>query len=199
MYDANQTLCSHTIRQSISALHMDLEKMWTSPRQKRKPTNLEKVIDNNGGSYKTSGYESVFFHMYTNVQFSPAKAERRNFAVGLSVDAPPGPARDPSSKKRAEYWEHSQRLKNGSLVVLVLVSSNSSQIYLGTITSMGTDIAESAKALTDRIQLHVSFFDAEIELAALRQDKFAAGKSKFGLLIDNNIMFESIRPFLETL
>ncbi|THH13828.1 hypothetical protein EW146_g6431 [Bondarzewia mesenterica] len=187
------------IRQSLSVLHMDLDNIWTQLRHKRDPTKLEKLVAGKGGVYRTSGFDSVFFHLYTGIQFTPAKAERRNFTIGLLVDAPPGAPRDSSAKKRAEYWEHSKRLQSGSLVAFVLVSPGRSRIFLGTITSTSTDIAESAKASADKVQLHVSFFDAEVELYALRREKISGDGSNFAVLVDNNIMLESVRPFLETL
>jgi hypothetical protein len=145
------------------------------------------------------GMDSVFFQLYTNIKFSPAKAEKKNFTIGLSADTPPGHARDPSSKKRSDYWEHAKRLQHGSLVALVIVSPNNCQIFLGTIASSGTDIAESAKGNAKTIQFRASFFDAEVELYAIRREVISVDHSKFAILVDNSVMFESIRPFLETL
>jgi hypothetical protein len=178
---------------------MDLEKIWQTPRSKRVPTILEGLLDNKGGTYRSSGNNSVFFHMYTNIQFSPAKAERKNFTIGLIADTPPGIARDPSSGKRSEYWQHSKKLQNSSLVALMIVSPNRSKIFLGTISSMDGDIANSAKNNAKKIQFRVSFFDAEVELYAIRRENISVNRSKFAILIDSNVMFESIRPFLETL
>jgi len=160
---------------------------------------LEKLLANKGGAYKTSGLNSVFFHLYTGARFAPLKAERRNFTVGLILDTPPGAARDQSGKRRAEYWEHSKRLQHGSLVALILISPGRLQVFLGTIISMGADIAESAKADAKTIQLRISFFDAEIELMALRRQPISINKSTYAVLLDNNIMFESLHPFLRSL
>ncbi|KAI0056438.1 hypothetical protein BV25DRAFT_1872764 [Artomyces pyxidatus] len=189
-----------SIRQALLVLHRDLDIMW-EPRARNRPrTKLEEVLRKGGGAYKTSGLNSVFFHLYTNARFAPVRAERRNFTIGLLVDSPPtGAARDPSAKKRGEYWEHSKRLQHGSLVALVLVSPGRSHIYLGTIVSSGGDIAESAKANQDEIQLRISFFDAELELMALRREPISLNNTKFAILVDNNVMFEAVRPFLETL
>ena len=174
--------------------------MWNSgPQTKRPPTLLEKLLSSKGGSYKTSGFNSVFFQLYTGARFAPLKAERRNFTVGLMVDSPPGAPRDASGKKRAEYWEHSKRLQQGNLVTLALISPVQFQVFLGTIVSNGRDIAESSKADADTIQLRISFFDAEIELMALRRHPISVDKSTFAVLIDNKIMFEALHPFLRTL
>jgi hypothetical protein len=175
--------------------------MW-APRagSKEHATTLEKLLSSKGGAYKTSGLNSVFFHVYTGARFAPVKAERRNFTVGVLLDAPPtGAARDPSGKRRAEYWEHSKRLQHGSLVALILIARGQLRVFLGTIISMGGDIAESAKADATTIQLRISFFDAEIELMALRREPISINNSTYAILLDNNIMFESLRPFLRAL
>lgn len=166
---------------------------------KQHATTLEKLLASKGGAYKTSGLNSVFFHLYTGARFAPLKAERRNFTVGLILDTPPGAPRDQSGKRRAEYWEHSKRLQHGSLVALILISPGRLQVFLGIIISMGADIAESAKADVNTIQLRISFFDAEIELMALRRQPISINKSTCAVLLDNNIMFESLHPFLRTL
>jgi hypothetical protein len=106
----------------------------------------------------------------------------------------PGAPRDKDKKRRAEYWEHSKRLQQGSLVALALISPGRFQVFLGTIVSNGLDVAESAKANESTIQLRISFFDAEIELMALRCQPISVDQSTFAVLIDNKIMFEARRP-----
>src|SRR6266404_3876179 len=195
-------LRSDTIRQSVGEISKDLDTMRGSnprPKNRKSATMLEKLLSSKGGSYKTSGFNSVFFQMYTGARFAPLKAERRNFTVGLLLDAPAGPSRDKSGKKRAEYWENCKRLQSGSLVALCLVSPGSFQVFLGTTVSGGKDIAESAKADADTIQIRLSFFDAEIELMALRRHPISVDNSTFAILIDNKIMFEALHPFLRTL
>lgn len=190
------------MRSSLTAIQADLDTMWQQQRGRRDPTMLEKILQTSGGAYRTTGFDSVFFQVYTGVEFSPLKAERRNLTVGLVVDTPNHrSARDSEWKKRVEYWEHSKRLQSGSLVALVVVSHKASRIYLGVVSSFSGDIAESAKANAERIQVRISFFDAEIELMALRRDALsvAGNASRFALLIDNNVMFEASRPFLERL
>ena len=168
------------------------------PSEKR-ATTLEKLLASKGGAYRTSGINSVFFQLYTVVRFSPVKAERRNFTVGLLLDTPPGGARDQDWKKREDYWGHSKRLECGSLVALVLISSSQFQVFLGTTTSTGADIGESAKVNAKFIQLRISFFDAEIELMALRRQPITINSSTYAILLDNSVMFETIHPFLRTL
>jgi hypothetical protein len=175
--------------------------MWAKrPRSKKDTTILEKLLASKGGTYRTSGIDSVFFQLYTGARFAPVKAERRNFTTGLFLDSPPtGSARDKSSKTRAEFWEHSKRLQHGSLVALILISPGRSQVFLGTIASTGADIAESAKAEAETIQLRISFFDAKVELMALRCQPISIDSSTYAVLLDNSIMFESVHPFLQTL
>ena len=174
--------------------------MW-APRapSENRATTLKKLLAAKGGAYRTSGTNSVFFHLYTGVRFGPLKAVHRNFTVGVLLDAPRGGARDKSGKNRAEYWDHSKRLQRGSLVALVLISPGRLQVFLGTTMSTGADIGESAKANPNTIQLRISFFDPEIELMALRRQQISVNKSTYAVLLDNNIMFESIQPFLRTL
>jgi len=175
--------------------------MQTSRSKKRSPTILETLLRTRGGAYRSSGRDSVFFHVFTGVQFTPVKAERKNFSVGLKVDTPPGgTARHAEAKKRADYWEHSKKLAWGSLIALVLVSDRI-QVYLGTIVSRNTEVAESAKSNAKTIELRVSFFDAEIELLALRSktSQFGDAAIQHAFLLDNGVMFEAVRPFLETL
>ncbi|KZT65176.1 hypothetical protein DAEQUDRAFT_539533 [Daedalea quercina L-15889] len=191
-----------TTRSSLAAIQADLEIVWQPRRGQRDPTTLEQVLKTSGGAYRTSGYDSVFFQVYTGVEFSPIKAERRNLTVGLSIDTPNHrSARDTDWKKRVDYWEHSKRLQSGSLVALVIVSHATSMIFLGVVSSFSGDIAESAKATAERIQVRVSFFDAEVELMALRREPLSVtgNASRFAMLIDNNVMFEASRPFLERL
>ncbi|KAI9445928.1 hypothetical protein H4582DRAFT_1843136 [Lactarius indigo] len=191
-----------SVRQPVGEVKRDVEMMWaqrTGPKTRRPPTLLEKLLLSKGGAYKTSGFDSVFFQLYTGACFAPLRAERRNFTVGLVLDSPPGAPRDENERKRVEYWEHSKRLQQGSLVALALVSPGRFQVFLGTTVSNGADIAESAKANKETIQLRVSFFDAEIELMALRRQPISIDKSTFAVLIDNKIMFEALHPFLRTL
>ncbi|KAI0956522.1 hypothetical protein AcW1_005178 [Taiwanofungus camphoratus] len=189
-----------SIRSSVSAVHEDLVSMWKDTGRKRDATTLEQVLAKKGGAYRTSGYDSVFFQIYTNVEFTPVKAERRDLTVGLLMDAPDHrAARDKDAKKRYDYWEHSKRLQGGSLVALVLVTPGAFKVFLGVISSFSKDIAESSKANAKQIQVRVSFFDAEVEFMALRRERISAGAGTFAFLMDNSVMFEAARPFLEHL
>ena len=183
----------------MTTLHDDLLKIWAGNRARKDKTQLEALIEKKGGAYRTTGRDSVFFQLYTNVEFvgNPPEATRKGVSVGLALDAPPnGAARDKDWKKRVAYWEHSRRLQGASLVALVVVANRSFRVYLGVVSSYGKDICESAKHEQNRIQVRVSFFDTEVELMALRRDRLCTSKSNFAVLVDNSVMFESVRPFL---
>ena len=176
--------------------------MWSqSFKKKRDPTELEKVLEKGGGLYRSSGKNSVIFNVYTDVQYAQLTTRPQGFSIGLNIRSPPGPGRDPSSKKRVDYWKYtgSKRLTSGSLVALVLVSRGSFVVYLATLVSTSEEISLSAKHSEDHIRVKAIFFDPEVEIEALRNEKISIDTNTFALLIDNGVMFESVRPFLKTL
>ncbi len=198
---ANHSSSSSPIRSSVLAIYNDIFTISRNNIRKckdRSKTILEDLIQKRGGAYKTSGFDSVFFHVYTNVQFCPMRAQRRDLTVGLSLDAPKA-ARNEDHKKRYAYWEYSKRLQSGGLIVLVMVTGNAARIYLGVVQSSSKDIAESSKASEDSIQIQVSFFDSEVEWMALRNESMSPSASSYALLLDNSVMYEASRPFLERL
>jgi hypothetical protein len=79
------------------------------------------------------------------------------------------------------------------------VSGGSFKVYLANLVSSPDDIAESAKHSEDYIQVKATFFDPEVEIEALRKEKITIDTNTFAILIDNGVMFESVRPFLKTL
>ncbi|KAI0816803.1 hypothetical protein BC628DRAFT_1334253 [Trametes gibbosa] len=189
-------------RASMAAIQDDLLTTWNrranAPRANK--TILEQVLQKNGGAYRTTGYDSVFFQIYTNVEFleEPPVAQRRGVSVTLVLDAPAvGSARDADRKKRYDYWEHSKRLQGATLVTLVVVANRAVKAHLGVVSSYGKDLAESSKHAQDRIQLRVVFFDPEVELRALQGERLCKNASSYAFLVDNSVMFESARPFLE--
>ena len=190
------------IRESLNMLQEDLDTMWTqSFGNKRNPTELEKVLEKGGGLYRSSGKNSVIFNIYTDVQYAQLSTRSQGFSIGLTIRSPPGLGRDPDPKKRIEYWKYAgnKRLASGSLVALALVSRGSFVVYLANLVSTADDISESAKHSVDYIQVRATFFDPEVEIEALKQEKITIDMNTFALLIDNGVMFESVRPFLKTL
>ncbi|KAJ3560209.1 hypothetical protein NP233_g10990 [Leucocoprinus birnbaumii] len=191
-----------TTRASVTAIHDDLLKKWEVKRHNQEKTVLEKLLDHKGGAYRTSGRESLFFHVYTNVEFLPDRPEarRNSVTVTLVIDAPPNPAaHDKDPKKRVAYWEHSRRFQGCRLVALVIVYRRTVNAYLGIVASFSQDIAESAKFDRGRIRLRVSFFDSKVELMALRGERLNYNQETFAILVDNSVMFETVRPFLQKL
>jgi hypothetical protein len=176
--------------------------MWVqSYGAKREQTELDRVLTKGGGLYRSPGKNSVIFTVYTEVHYAGLGTGPRGFSTGLRIRCPPGSARDSESKKRVDYWKHagSKRLTSGSLVALVLVSRGSSKAFLANLVSSAEDIAESAKHSAEYIQIKARFFDPEVEIEALRKEKITVDSNTFALLIDNSVMFESVRPFLNTL
>ncbi|KAG8921482.1 hypothetical protein FRC00_008592, partial [Tulasnella sp. 408] len=168
-------------------------------------TQLSTLLEKGGGLYRTqSGSDSVMFSMYTGVKFKNIDCDLKwGLAVNLEFDTPHGHARNPSAAKRAAYWESvgRKRLMQGGLIGLLWVStSQEMKFYLGAITSFANDLKKSAFDSPDTLSLKVSFFDSEAEvriLNALHQRRPDEEGTK--ILIEAPIMFESIRPFLESL
>ena len=176
--------------------------MWShSYGRKREPTALEKLLEKGGGLFRSPGKNSVIFNVYTDVHYAQLSTRSQGFAIGLKVRCPPGQGRDTDWKKRVDYWKHqgSKKLSSGSLVALVLVSRGTSTVYLANLVSSADDIAESSKHSEDSIQIQATFFDPEVEIEALRKEKITIDANTFAILIDNGVMFESVRPFLKTL
>ncbi|KAG8911359.1 hypothetical protein FRC01_005756, partial [Tulasnella sp. 417] len=191
------------IRSSLTHVLHDLRQPSTTK------TQLDAIFVKYGGLYKAnhSGSDSVMFSIYTGVNFQNMEFDgARGLAVELSFDTPEGPASDPSPAKRDIHWESAgkRRLMHGGLLGLVWVPPSSStqgiRFYLGTVTSHLEDLRYSAKQSAETLALRVSFFDPEVDfriLSALQQRRPSEEGTKF--LIEAPIMFESIRPFLETL
>lgn len=136
--------------------------------------------------------------MYTRASFSSVRANKGEISVGILVDAPPtGAARHSDPRKRFEYWKNSKLLGGGGLVILVVVTNAVPEIFLGVVSSF-SDTPKSSRYNSTKICVEVVFLDAEIELMALQRQKLTSG-SGYAFLVDNNIMYEASRPFLERL
>ncbi|KAG8909612.1 hypothetical protein FRC01_006834, partial [Tulasnella sp. 417] len=189
---------SAPIRTSVGAILDDLAK---PPTEK---TQLSELVKKNGGMYKCEqDRDSVRFSLYTDAKFGPMACDRKGISVEVNFDAPPGDARNKAQAKRVAYWESvgKKRLTQGGLVALIWkTDSGSPRVYLGTISSSSKDLLESAKKHENRVKVQVSFFDAEVELRILRRLQKSSKETKeTKYLIESPGMFESVRPFLETL
>ena len=185
-------------------LQADLDTMWSHSYVhvgKHEQTELARLLEKGGGLYRSPGKNSVIFNVYTDVRYSHLSTISQGLVIELDVRCLPGPGRDPYWEKRIDYWKNagSKKLSSGSLVVLVLVSRGSFKAYLANLVSSVEDIAESARYSENYIQIQATFFDPEVEIEALRKERITIDENTFAILIDNGVMFESVRPFLKTL
>ncbi|KAG8980426.1 hypothetical protein FRC05_006058 [Tulasnella sp. 425] len=186
------------IRTSVGSIIDDLAK---PPTEK---TQLSELVKKNGGLYKCEqDRDSIRFSLYTDAKFGPMVCDRRGISVELTFDAPPGDARHKTPAKRTAYWESvgKKRLTQGGLVALIWKPNGGSpRAYLGIISSSSKDLLDSAKKHESKVKVRVSFFDAEVELRILRRlQKSQKEERETKFLIESPAMFESVRPFLETL
>ncbi|OSX56367.1 hypothetical protein POSPLADRAFT_1050853 [Postia placenta MAD-698-R-SB12] len=189
-----------TMRSSIRELQSDLTTMWQMNNRDREQTALERILASRGGVYRSTGPDSAFFQVYTGVSFADVRTERQTVTVGLVVDTPDHlDARSHEASTRYQYWQYSKRLQSGNLVALLIVEQSTLAIYLGVLASTNVSIAKSAQESAHTIQIRVSFFEAEVQLRALRRENLSVGDSTFAFLIDNSVMFEAARPFLHRL
>lgn len=172
-------------------------------------TQLGALLSKNGGLYKAArgGTDSVMFNVYTGVIFKGLKCDvKRGISVEMIFETPSGKARDGNDGKRKAYWESvgKKRLMQGGLVALVWKPAvgNDIKVHLGVITSSMPDLLKSAKESANRLALAVSFFETDVELKILNAIQKGSGdpaSQGTKLLVEAPIMFESLRPFLDTL
>lgn len=169
-------------------------------------TVLSQLIKSRGGKYRghTEGQDQVMFNVYTNVTFSPLVPDWRGLAVGITIDVPPGRARQSQSRARAAFWEgmSGKRLIQGGLVALVWQTGQMVDVHLGILASSLKDLTDSARKENGdtRVSVRVVFFDPTVEvriLNALKNRDLAQTGNK--VLVEAPVMFEAIRPFLEAL
>jgi hypothetical protein len=189
------------LRTSVQLVREDLSS--TSPK-----TILSQLIKSKGGKYRghTEGQDQVLFNVYTNVEFSPLVPDWRGLSVELTVDTPPGRARQSQAGTRVAFWEgmSGKRLIQGGLVALIWQTAERSrvEVHLGTIVSSLNELKDSARKANGgaRVSVRVVFFDPEVEvrvLNILRNRNLAQTGTK--VLVEATVMYEAIRPFLEAL
>ncbi|KAJ7217780.1 hypothetical protein GGX14DRAFT_438313 [Mycena pura] len=169
-------------------------------------STLSKLIKNRGGKYRshTDSQDQVMFNVYTNVTFATMIPDWRGLSVELSINTPPGKARQPQAKNRVAFWEgmSGKRLIQGGLVALVWQTGVAVDVHLGIIASSAKELTDSARNANgdERVSIRVVFFDPEVEvriLNALKNQDLAQTGIK--ILVEAPVMFEAIRPFLEAL
>ncbi|KAG8872870.1 hypothetical protein FRB97_007276 [Tulasnella sp. 331] len=192
----------------IAPIRTSLGHVVEALRNPAHPTSLTKLLAGEGGLYKSpnDGTESAVFSVYTGVEFKKLGCDiRSGLSNEILFNAPAGRARQANASARAAYWESvgRKRLMEGGLVALVWKTNrleDDIKIYLGVVTSFTDDLVQSSKKSVDRVALRVSFFEPEAHmriLASLQRGGAAAQGQRY--LVEAPIMFESIRPFLETL
>lgn len=137
--------------------------------------------------------------MYTGVQFEGIQCDRfRSIVAEISFDTPPGSARSESASRRTSYWEgHSnKRLMQGGLIALVWCQPSGNTVHLGIVSSPNKDIVQCAELDRHRITAKIHFFETIVNVQILESLRT---KAEGSILIESAVMFETIRPFLESL
>lgn len=189
---------------SRASLRTSAHNILTDLTERGARTQLDELLKKRGGKYRghAVGQDTVLFNVYTSAEFLTITPSQRGLTVGISIDAPPGRARAPQAKSRAQFWESmsSKRLMQGGLVALVWQRSGITEVHLGTIASSLKDLTDSAKQKGDRVDIRLSFFSPEVELRILQELRIPVKqRTSTKLLIEATVMFESVRPFLEAL
>ncbi|KAG6889417.1 hypothetical protein C0992_005274 [Termitomyces sp. T32_za158] len=169
-----------------------------------KDSRLHGILKQRGGKYRglvdTQG--TVMFNVYTGVQFISLIPDRRGLSVRFSFDTPPGRARSSQARVRRAFWEgmSGKRMMQGGLIALVWKFGHQLDVHLGILASSVKEITESIQESKDRTSARVVFFDPEIELRILNilKDGCLQHDSTV-IMVESPVMFEAIRPFLDTL
>ncbi|KAG8861659.1 hypothetical protein FRB96_002616 [Tulasnella sp. 330] len=171
-------------------------------------TPLSKLLHGDGGNYRGSqdGADSVDFSVYTDIDFHFMGCDTHHgVAVEVSMNTPTGKPRQGGSQARAAYWQEAgkKRLMQGGLVALIWQSGGPVEdikIYTGVITSPLDDLVKSARKSPTRLRLRISFSDSEPNMRVLTNLQHGRGPTEgVRYLVEAPMMFEALRPFLETL
>ncbi|KAJ6499128.1 hypothetical protein C8R45DRAFT_981206 [Mycena sanguinolenta] len=195
------------LREELTApLRTSVQQVCDDLSNKSPRTVLSQLIKSKGGKYRghSDGQDQVLFNVYTNVEFFPLVPDWRGLSVELAIDTPPGKARQSKAGARAEFWKgmSGKRLIQGGLVALVWQEGRRVDVYLGIIASGLTELTESAQKQNgdNRVSIRVVFFDQAVELRILNIIKNRdLAQSGTKVLVEATVMYEAIRPFLESL
>ncbi|KNZ77104.1 NFX1-type zinc finger-containing protein 1 [Termitomyces sp. J132] len=186
------------LRMSVQLIHEDFL------RDKKMKSQLHEILKQHGGRYHgvIDTQETVMFNVYTGVEFISLIPDRCGLSVRLSFDTPPGRARSSQPRARQTFWEgmSGKRMMQGGLIALVWKHGDQVDVHLGTLASSVKEVTESVQANKDRVSARVVFFDPEIELRILGilKDGYIRHDDTI-IMVESPVMFEAIRPFLDTL
>ncbi|KAG8751519.1 hypothetical protein FRC14_007810 [Serendipita sp. 396] len=189
----------------VAPLRMTLQSIINDLRAPTKKTLLHAILAKKGGRYTAeNGHaDSAMASVYTSANPISIATDKRGVVIRLLVNAPPGQARDSSAFKRAEYWKgiSRKRLMQGGLVGLVWAAQGEIQLFFGLISSSGDDIQSSCRRSAENLEIRVRFFDENMSSKVMDWCQLRP-KDRRGttiLMVEAPVMYESIRPFLETL
>ncbi|KAJ7651473.1 hypothetical protein DFH06DRAFT_1207067 [Mycena polygramma] len=185
------------LRTSVQLVCQDLAN--PSPR-----SIMSQLMKSGGGKYRghSDGQDQVMFNVYTNVRFSPLVPDWRGLSVQLTVNTPPGRARQSKAGARVAFWEgmSGKRLIQGGLVALVWQTGSRVDVHLGIIASSLRELTESARKSDVDVSVRVVFFDPAVEIRILNILKNpSVAQTGTKVLVEATVMYEAIRPFLEAL
>ncbi|KAG6850946.1 hypothetical protein H0H93_005815 [Arthromyces matolae] len=189
------------LRTSVQLVRKDFLALTKNAKAKNQVNDLLKA---HGGRYRghIDAQESVMFNVYTGVEFLSLVPDRRGLSVRFSFDAPAGRARSTQSRARRAFWEgmSGKRMMQGGLIALVWKQGIQVDVHLGIVASSTKELTDSAQDSKDRVSARVVFFDSEIEIRILNVIKNRhLHNDKTVILVESPVMFEAIRPFLDTL
>lgn len=121
----------------------------------------------------------------------------------FSFDTPPGLARAGKPHTRFIYWRDGKRLGPDGVVALLWNENDRTEVFPGIVRRSERDILTSsarAPGGNSQLQIDIAFDDPTIEARILERYNPKSTRTKpKAFIIDVNIMFESIRPFLQSL
>ncbi|GMK56414.1 hypothetical protein CspeluHIS016_0302540 [Cutaneotrichosporon spelunceum] len=173
-------------------------------------TELARCLREGGGWYTshTGGCDSVRLSILTNAKYTNLSLDsRRGLVIHVTADVPPGRARTGSIKARKEFWEDGTRLPQGGLVAVVAKTKSSAgtqeiEVSIATLTMSPKDFRHSNNPDSgyNRFSFGLHFFDDSVGMKAIRifqQDDDREVGTRF--VLGSPVLYESVRPFLQTL
>ncbi|BEJ11584.1 hypothetical protein CspHIS471_0200440 [Cutaneotrichosporon sp. HIS471] len=132
---------------------------------------------------------------------------RYGLVIHIAADAPPGRARIGTFKARSEFWETSKRMPQGGLVALITknkagTGAQELEVAIATLTMYPT-LFRNIKVphgSRSRFSFGIHFIDDMVGMEAVRifqQGDHSHVQTRF--LLESPVLYESVRPFLQTL